>query len=598
MKTVIDKVAERVAIFPAKIRIFVPVLVIIALAVFSITYYAIYASKQNLYDSVENYLQTEVRSLKKMFEREYELKLDNAQNNLKVIFELFYQEGFEISDEKIEILTRDAQNIIKPLQLNRWFHGGELLHNNFDFVDKINQTVGCKATIFQKTDIGFVRISTNVMDNEHHRAVGTFIPFDSPIVKSIYAGEPYFGRAYVVNDWYVTGYGALKYQGEIVGMLFVGTKEKDLPELSKKFEELNIGKSGYPFVFDRNGKMVINHSRDRHNWEGLDIIDTIIQQKNGVIRYLSPVDNKRKIIAFDYFPEFDFYIAAFVDKQDETRKLISHLVSGSIIVSIIMALVIALAVYFMTIEKLHNYLETLESRDQELASAREALKQSEKLATMGQLSAGIAHEVNNPLGVVLMYSHILMEECDPDSPMYKDLENIATQAARCKKILSGLLNFARKNEINKKQMRIDEFFEQVQVSLVFSQSVDFSISHASPDAVISIDPDQMTQVIVNLVNNAIDAINSEGSIHVETGVDKSEVVFTVTDSGSGITEENRKHLFEPFFSTKQIGKGTGLGLAVCYGIVKMHSGKIEVESNTDPQKGKTFSSFIVKVPKG
>lgn len=584
--------------FPTKIRIFIPILLTIIVSISIITYYSIYVTRINIYESIENYLRIEVNSLKKMFEREHELKLQNAHRDMSIIHDFFYQRGFRVAQETVLFEVHEPElGIDQTLELPRWYLGDEPVHNSYAFVDKISQTLGSKATIFQKTSIGFVRISTNVLDSQDQRAVGTVIPFDSPMARSVLQGEHFFGRAFVLNNWYVTGYGPIHYQGDVVGMMFVGTSEKDLPELSQKFYELSVGKSGYPFVFDKHGEMVINHHPDQHEWRGLEIIDQMIAQRKGVLRFLSPVDGKRKIIAFDYFPEFELYIAAFVNKQDETWRLIAHLIYGSVLVSLIITLIISFTVYFMTVEKLHSYLVALENGNQQLASAREALKQAEKLATMGQLSAGIAHEVNNPLGVVLMYSHLLMEETDPALPLYKDLEKIATQANRCKTILSGLLNFARRNDVNKRVLRIDQFFDLVTKTLVIPKSVRFQISHQHPEVEIELDPDQMTQVFINLINNAVDAIKSRGTITVATRVDKQHIEFEVADSGPGISEENQKRLFEPFFSTKQMGKGTGLGLAVCYGIIKIHQGQIRVESNHDPLQGPTFTRFVIQLPR-
>jgi signal transduction histidine kinase len=584
--------------FPTKIRIFIPILITIIISIGLITYSSVYFSKKTLYESTRNYLKTEVQSLMKMFEREYELKMENAKKDLRVSRELFYQKGLYISDEKIKFsIFNSDSNRYEDILVNKWLLKGKELHYNYDFVDKIKAALGSKATVFQKTDRGFVRISTNVLNDDENRAVGTIIGFDSPIVKSIEEGKDYFGRAFVVNDWYITGYGAIKYNNETVGLLFVGSKEKDLPELTKKFNELKIGKSGYPFVFDQSAKMIINLNDAENDWGKLDIIKTIMKEKSGVKRFVSELDGRKKIIAYDYFKGFDFYICAFVNEDDETEELISHLIIASVIVGFIIILVISLTVYFMTIEKLHSYLETLENRNIELASMKDALKHSEKLATMGQLSAGIAHEVNNPLGVVLMYSNILKDECDPDSEIYKDLETIASQAHRCKTILAGLLNFARKNELNKTMIKLNSFFENVKKSVILPKGVNLIVSHENADFEVELDESQMIQVFVNFINNAVDAMKSSGEIRITTGTDRQSVIFIIEDTGPGITEENQKRLFEPFFSTKQMGKGTGLGLAVVYGIIKMHRGKIKVESNADASKGKTFARFIVNLPK-
>ncbi|HAE40973.1 MAG TPA: hypothetical protein DCG57_20420 [Candidatus Riflebacteria bacterium] len=587
----------RLTHFSIKIRVFVPILLIIILSVASITGYSVHISKEKLYELVEHYLKIEVRSLMLMFERESELKLVKAKKDLRVMETLFNQKGFRVSDEKFEFLLRfpDAsQN--RTVMLNKWYLDDVLLNENHDFVDHIERILGSKATIFQKCDAGYVRISTNVMNSSNERAVGTIIPFDSAIAESVMTPEHYFGRAYVVNDWYVTGYEPITYQGEIIGMIFVGAREKDLSELSLKFMKLDIGHSGYPFVFDKTGKIVIKHPRAEQDWAGQEIINAMITQKKGLMRFESPVDGESKIVAFDYFPEFELYIAAFANQRDETRQLMRQLIYGSLFVALLIILVLSVTVYSMTIERLQGYLEAIKSRDKELASTRDALKQSEKLATMGQLSAGIAHEVNNPLGVVLMYSHILLEESEPSSRMYKDLETIATQASRCKTILSGLLNFARKNQIHKITVRLGGFVESIRKNLMMPKTVNFLVSCTNPDEDVSIDEGQMTQVFVNLLNNSIDAVKSTGEISFSAAIAENTICFKVEDNGSGISEDSQKRLFEPFFSTKEMGKGTGLGLAICYGIVKMHNGSITVESNSDKSKGKTFTRFLVVLP--
>lgn len=250
-----------------------------------------------------------------------------------------------------------------------------------------------------------------------------------------------------------------------------------------------------------------------------------------------------------------------------------------------------------TIEKLHKSVKDLALSNTKLTNMQNALKQSEKLAHMGQLSAGIAHELNNPLGVVIMYSNILLDECQPEDPVRQDLQLIAEQAARCKKIVGGLLNFARKNQVNHQYVDIRKLTEGSVSGVVFPENISVEIiDHTtSPDA--SIDSEQMTQVLTNLFKNAIDAMPGGGKLSVCLEDTVSDVIFNVTDNGSGIREEDRPKIFEPFFTTKGIGKGTGLGLATTYGIVKMHKGQITVETNADPTKGPTGTTFRIILPR-
>jgi len=250
-----------------------------------------------------------------------------------------------------------------------------------------------------------------------------------------------------------------------------------------------------------------------------------------------------------------------------------------------------------TIEKLHKSVKDLALSNEKLSSMKQALKQSEKLAHMGQLSAGIAHELNNPLGVVIMYSNILFEESAVGDPVREDLKLIVEQAGRCKKIVSGLLNFARKNQVNHQLVNIKELINNSLESLIVPDKVTINIMDNSTNPEAMLDREQMTQVITNLIKNAIDAMPVGGTITIKLEDTLGDVIIIINDTGTGIKEDDRAKIFEPFFTTKAIGIGTGLGLATAYGIVKMHKGQITAESNTDPAKGPTGTSFKIVLPR-
>jgi len=248
-----------------------------------------------------------------------------------------------------------------------------------------------------------------------------------------------------------------------------------------------------------------------------------------------------------------------------------------------------------TIDRLKITAQELRESYNQLRSAKEALLQSEKLASMGQLAASIAHELNNPLGVVLLYSKLAAEEIEEGNPLRKDLNIITEQAERCKKIVAGLLNFARKNKPVFKKTDLSLLLENY--LKVFKPPKNISVEFSKENEVfVEIDQEQITQVISNLVTNAFEAMTNGGKLKVEVFTQGKFAFFTVSDTGCGIKEENLKKIFEPFFTTKQIGKGTGLGLAVSYGIIKAHGGTILVESNADALKGATGTKFTVKLP--
>ncbi len=249
------------------------------------------------------------------------------------------------------------------------------------------------------------------------------------------------------------------------------------------------------------------------------------------------------------------------------------------------------------IEKLHNSIDDLNESNEKLASAQMALKQSEKLASMGQLSAGIAHELNNPLGVITMYSNILKDEAPEGDPIRKDLELIVEQANRCKNIVGGLLNFARKNQVRLLDTDFNKFVAKSIDSIIKPDSVKVNFQTSLDDPIVMIDHDQMMQVLTNLEKNAVEAMPNGGNLNISLDGNPSSVEINLSDTGVGIPKENMDKLFTPFFTTKEIGKGTGLGLPLIYGIVKMHKGQISVSSNAIPAGGPTGTNFKITIPR-
>lgn len=249
-----------------------------------------------------------------------------------------------------------------------------------------------------------------------------------------------------------------------------------------------------------------------------------------------------------------------------------------------------------TIIQLKRTCADLEISNERLASTREALLQSEKLASMGQLAAGIAHEVNNPLGTVLMLSHTLLDEVGDDQERREDLQLIAGEAERCRKIVSGLLQFARKNRVDARTTDVHALLERTMRGLAIPPTVTVRHEHEEAELRAQLDPDQIAQVVINLVNNAVDAMPTGGQLTLRTRARREDFEIEVADTGTGIAPGNLKQIFEPFFTTKGASKGTGLGLAVTYGIVKMHQGDIRVASNHDPAAGPTGTTFTVRLP--
>ncbi len=250
-----------------------------------------------------------------------------------------------------------------------------------------------------------------------------------------------------------------------------------------------------------------------------------------------------------------------------------------------------------TIDQLNDSLAKVGKFYRELSETRQQLADSERLSSIGQLAAGIAHEVNNPLGIVLMYSHIMLERCT-DPSMKEWLQNIVEQSDRCKKIVSGLLNFARQNRVVPEKTGLPELVGAFLKTLTLPPGISAVLENRMRDPEIEVDRDRLIQALTNLVVNAADAMPGGGRVDVRLLDDESAVRIEVADTGSGISAENLPKVFTPFFTTKQIGKGTGLGLAITYGIVRMHKGELKVASNSDPAAGPTGTVFTITLPRG
>jgi PAS domain S-box-containing protein len=233
--------------------------------------------------------------------------------------------------------------------------------------------------------------------------------------------------------------------------------------------------------------------------------------------------------------------------------------------------------------------------EEQLQQTHLQLVQSEKMASVGKLAAGVAHEINNPLGGILIYASLMLEDMPEDDPKREDIKRIVQETTRCKEIVKSLLEFGHQSGPK---------FEPVDVNRAIVDGLFFLENQAifhNIEIVKDLDPflprvmgnaSQLKQVFMNMVVNAADAMSGNGKLTIRTRLSEDETYVTVefTDTGVGIPEENLSKIFDPFFTTKEVGKGTGLGLAVCYGIAEKHGGRIEVESKVG--EGTTFRIIL------
>jgi signal transduction histidine kinase len=216
---------------------------------------------------------------------------------------------------------------------------------------------------------------------------------------------------------------------------------------------------------------------------------------------------------------------------------------------------------------------------------------TEKLASMGTLAAGVAHEINNPLGIILGFTDLLLEGFDKNSQQYKDLKTIETQGFHCKAVVENLLSFARQGEGQSVYCDINEaisaIVDVVNHSLQMN-NIELRLNMASGLPRVEGDSRQMQQIVLNLINNAVAAMKQNGILEIQTSLDNDpgKVILMVRDNGHGIQKEHIDKIFDPFFTTKSEGEGTGLGLFVSHGIINKYKGTITCESSTGESQHK------------
>ena len=224
---------------------------------------------------------------------------------------------------------------------------------------------------------------------------------------------------------------------------------------------------------------------------------------------------------------------------------------------------------------------------------QEQLCQAQKMESVGQLAAGVAHEINTPLGIILGYAQILQEDVEPDSQALEDLQLIEKHSKICSRIVADLLRFSRRIQSTITQFDIHHAIDDVLNMVEHTFTLDYVIiekKYGTNLPSIEGDEEKIKQVFINLLNNAFDAIGKNGRVSIKTSLDSKNhsLVITIADTGTGILLKNLNKLFDPFFTTKGVGKGTGLGLSVTFGIIEEHGGTIQVDSR--PAESKPIES--------
>ncbi len=245
---------------------------------------------------------------------------------------------------------------------------------------------------------------------------------------------------------------------------------------------------------------------------------------------------------------------------------------------------------------IYNDIRERLSARKKLQDAQSQLDQSEKMASLGRLAAGVAHEINNPLTGILMYGNLMKEKMEAGHPFLPSITCILEDAERCREIVKNLLAYSRHSSTSRECFAMNALVEE-SLRLIRDQRLFMNITvkkELSDEWMLAkADRNKMSQVVINLVMNAIDAMNEGGNLTLKTyrNNDRKTACLEVSDTGCGIPEENQSRIFDPFFTTKELGKGTGLGLSTAYGIVKDNKGDIVIK-----ETGPEGTTFLMELP--
>jgi two-component system, NtrC family, sensor kinase len=403
-------------------------------------------------------------------------------------------------------------------------------------------------------------------------------------------------------------------------------ERRSFASLKEKIKSKQVGKTGYIFCMDGKGNFTVHPTGEGKNFydatdsEGFHFIREMCQNRSGWIRYpwrnVGDSAPRMKIVRYEYFKPWDWIVAvgSYEDEfYQEANEIKGRIVESIFVLTLLVCLVASAFVFIASkvlTDPINHMIEVIrkvkkgrldeqmevDAGDElgELAGAfnrmtamikrnkeMEAnLAQQGKMASLGVLSSGVAHEINNPLGVILGYASYLEGKIPEDDPSHRFIHEIKRESKRCKKIVQDLLSYARTPKPSP---------EETEINMLLDQIVDFAANHTDMYHVsvvkdfapglplIPVDGDQMRQVAINLILNAGAAMEAGGRLVVRTYLcDDGYVCIDFSDNGAGIPADNLERIFEPFFTTK--AKGTGLGLAITKQIVEQHQGKIGIVS--------------------
>ena len=465
--------------------------------------------------------------------------------------------------------------------------GGVLLNGNYAFVDTIRDLVYGEGSLMEGS-IGTVtvflddvRINTNVPIKENQRALGTRVS-DEVRTKVLDQGETWIDRAFVVNDWYISSYEPIiDVDGNRVGMLYAGYLEA--PYRAAMWQAY-IGLL-VVFLMLMVLSAIVSIRGAKSIFKPVESMSAVVQQtsKGHTGARIGEVESRDEL--GDLARGFDEMLDQLQHRSEEIQKWADQLE-----------------------DKVSERTRELMKKNEDLSRTIILLKKThqqlvaaDKLAALGQLTAGVAHEINNPTQVILGNLDVVIQEMGGQlDPVREEIDLVIRQVYRIQEILNNLLQYSRPSEYTTgiQMVDVNDVIENtLQLVHHLGKEHHFDL-RVKPAATISIqiNAQELQQVMVNLISNAVQALpRSGGFIEIVTADwEQHGVIIKVTDNGQGIASKDLGNIFNPFFSTKQQGEGTGLGLSVSYGLVRKYGGDITV--STTPEQLTEFVVWLQEKP--
>ena len=436
-------------------------------------------------------------------------------------------------------------------------YGGTLLNGNLALVDRIKQVVYGQE-LYQGTEIGSaticlggLRIATTIRLKDGERATGTMI--SKEVAEAVLQKkQTWLARARVLDEWYLTAYEPLFGPGgEAIGALYVGQLEEPFNALKRKIWLLLLGLLLFGSSLGLLLSIVIARRLSRPLLELSASAEQVAMGKTDITLPISSSDEIGHLTT-----TFNWMTSALRERDQRLLGLNRQLE-----------------------EKVEQRTHELEEKSLQLIKAQEELLRNEKLAAIGSLAAGVAHEINNPTAIIRGNVELLQMVLSLDAPGREEVEEILKQTERVSLITQNLLSFAHEQRIHPEQVMLgtllDEILDQLSHQASMSEIlVRKNMGNNLPH--IEGDRERLRQVFTNILLNAVQAMDGRGTLTLSASFNAREVQVRIEDTGPGLADDCREKIFNPFFTTKS--NGTGLGLSVSYGIVQAHGGSIEVSS--------------------